>query len=88
MELFIIIMSNQEEYIVIPKENPFTKRELEILALISCFKDSEEIAQALAISVNTVNTHRRRIIAKSLEFIPSPDTKDVAIWAIRRGLID
>ncbi|MEM6630915.1 MAG: helix-turn-helix transcriptional regulator [Bacteroidota bacterium] len=81
-------MYNCTENIPIGGENPFTKRELEILTLISLYKDSEEIAKDLSISVNTVHTHRRRIIAKSHEFIPAPDTKDIVIWALRRGLID
>lgn len=42
-----------------------TKRELEILRLISRGHESKEIAERLFISLNTVNNHRRKIISKT-----------------------
>ena len=43
----------------------FTDREFEVLALIASGLDSESIADALGISENTVNTHRRNMLRKS-----------------------
>lgn len=46
-------------------DNPFTKREKEILRLIVAGQKSEEIAHNLFISLHTVNTHRKNILSKS-----------------------
>lgn len=46
------------------EDDPLTMREKEILHLISKGLISREIADMLYISVNTVNTHRQRIIEK------------------------
>ncbi len=43
----------------------FTKRELEILDLLSNGKSSHEIANNLSISKHTVDTHRRKMLSKS-----------------------
>ncbi len=43
----------------------FTKRELEILDLLSNGKSSHEIADNLSISKHTVDTHRRKMLSKS-----------------------
>jgi len=43
----------------------FTKRELEILHLLCKGKSSNDIAQLLFISENTVNTHRQNMLEKS-----------------------
>lgn len=45
--------------------SPFTKREKEILHLIIAGYKSEQIAATLFISLHTVNTHRKNILAKS-----------------------
>lgn len=45
-------------------ESPLSKREKEILQLIAKGLASKQIADKLFISVNTVNTHRQRIIEK------------------------
>ncbi len=45
--------------------NLFTKRELEILNLLSTGKNSHEIADDLNISKHTVDTHRRKMLTKS-----------------------
>ncbi len=46
-------------------EYKFSKRELEVLKLISLGRKSEEIANQLFISVFTVNTHKRNVLKKS-----------------------
>lgn len=44
---------------------PFSQREFEIIKLIATGLSSEQIAEKLFISVNTVSTHRKNIIEKS-----------------------
>ena len=44
---------------------PFSQREFEIIKLIASGLNSEQIAEKLFISVNTVNTHRKNIIGKA-----------------------
>lgn len=46
-------------------EKIFTKRECEILSLLWEGKESREISEELALSVDTVNTHRRNMLAKT-----------------------
>ena len=45
--------------------NPLSDREFEIVQLIESHLSSEEIAEKLFLSVNTVNTHRRNILEKT-----------------------
>jgi hypothetical protein len=45
--------------------NPLSDREFEIVQLIESHLSSEEIADKLFLSVNTVNTHRRNILEKT-----------------------
>jgi DNA-binding CsgD family transcriptional regulator len=44
---------------------PFSVREFEIIRLIETGLTSEEIANKIFVSVHTVNTHRRNILAKT-----------------------
>jgi len=44
---------------------PFSQREFEIIKLIATGMNSEQIAEKLFISINTVSTHRKNIIEKS-----------------------
>lgn len=48
----------------VDKETMLTAREKEILSLISKGLISKQIADKLCISVNTVNTHRQKILEK------------------------
>jgi DNA-binding CsgD family transcriptional regulator len=59
-----------------------TNREKEILGLISKGLISKEIADRLFISVNTVNTHRQRIIEK----LNVSNTYEALRYATERGL--
>jgi len=61
-----------------------TNREREILAMISAGLISKEIADKLYISVNTVNTHRQRIIEK----LNVSNTYEAIRYAHERGLFD
>ena len=56
------VFSPLDEYY--DKDSVLTLREIEILRLIESGKLSKEIADMLNISVNTVNTHRQRILKK------------------------
>jgi DNA-binding CsgD family transcriptional regulator len=47
------------------KGNVFSRREFDILQLIEKGHSSEEVAEKLFLSTNTVNTHRRNILRKS-----------------------
>jgi DNA-binding CsgD family transcriptional regulator len=50
---------------LLSKGIPFSTREFEILKLIAADMSSEQIAEKLFISVNTVSTHRKNIIDKA-----------------------
>jgi DNA-binding CsgD family transcriptional regulator len=74
-----------------PGENPdvilhpvLSKREKEILGLIAIGNVSKQIADKLYISVNTVNTHRQRIIEK----LNVSNTTQAVTYASRMGIID
>jgi DNA-binding NarL/FixJ family response regulator len=65
-------------------EDPLTPREVEVLKLVAEGRTSEEIAQFLVISINTVDRHRGRILEK----LGLRDRIDMTRYAIRRGLIE
>lgn len=67
----------------IKKKNILTMREKEILNLISKGLISKQIADTLFISVNTVNTHRQRIIEK----LDVSSTSEAIRYAIDLGLL-
>ena len=58
-------------------------REREILRLIGRGKLSKEIADQLAISVHTVNTHRQRILEK----LNVDNSMEAVRYASARGLL-
>ncbi|MCX6230927.1 MAG: LuxR C-terminal-related transcriptional regulator [Bacteroidetes bacterium] len=62
----LIDLKKHEVYLFPPKdkESILTARETEVLQLISKGLLSKEIADKLYISINTVNTHRQRILEK------------------------
>jgi DNA-binding CsgD family transcriptional regulator len=61
----------------------FSNRELEILKLIATGMGSEQIADKLFLSVNTVNTHRRNIINKTNK----PNTHELVIELQDKGVL-
>lgn len=72
MELSFIGLEGEPSFInvkpqvkYIKQTQVLTKREREVLALISKNKTTEEIAEALFISPQTVSTHRKNIMAKA-----------------------
>ncbi|HSZ24075.1 MAG TPA: LuxR C-terminal-related transcriptional regulator [Cytophagaceae bacterium] len=61
----------------------FTRRELEILTLLGKGKSSNQIADLLSISENTVNTHRQNMLEKSSK----KNTAELLSYAITKGYV-
>ena len=61
-----------------------TSREIEVLRLIAIGRSNADIAMVLAISLNTVATHVRNILAKT----GSANRTEAAAYAMRQGLAD
>jgi DNA-binding CsgD family transcriptional regulator len=85
----LINITNGDVFIFPPKidsessENKLTTREKEILSLIATGLMSKEIADKLCISVNTVNTHRQRILEK----LDAGNTVEALKYASKLGLV-
>jgi two-component system response regulator NreC len=60
-----------------------TERERQILRLIAEGSTSQQIADSLVLSVNTVNTHRRHIMEK----LNLHNRADLIRYAVRKGLV-
>jgi DNA-binding NarL/FixJ family response regulator len=67
-----------------PAHGPLTRRELEVLKQVAEGRTSREIADALVISVKTVERHRSNIMDK----LGIRDRVQLARYAIRRGLVE
>lgn len=61
-----------------------TARELEILQLIVAGKSNKEIADELALSVNTISVHRANI----MDALGLHKTAELVVYAIRNGLVN
>ena len=66
-----------------PLENPLTKREQEILALIAAGKSNQEIGALLYITPGTVRVHVHAILQK----LEVRDRTQAAVLAIQKGLV-
>ncbi|MEG3838768.1 response regulator transcription factor [Microcoleus sp. herbarium14] len=64
-------------------DNPLTKREQEILALVAGGKSNQEIAQILYIAPGTVRVHVHAILQK----LEVRDRTQAAVFAIQKGLV-
>jgi two-component system NarL family response regulator len=64
-------------------ENPLTKREQEILALVAAGKSNQEIAEVLYIAHGTVRVHVHAILQK----LEVRDRTQAAVLAIQKGLV-
>jgi len=87
-EKVISNMQNQEDGEVDDKEadamvQNITTRELEILQLIALGLTSQEISKKLFISKNTVETHRKNLLAK----LNVKNTASLLKFAFRKGLV-
>lgn len=70
-------------YFPISGNEPFTKREIELIKLLSDGHSSKEIAEKLFISPHTVDTHRRNMLKKS----GVKDSNKLVVYARENGLI-
>jgi DNA-binding NarL/FixJ family response regulator len=61
-----------------------TQREQEVLSLVAEGASDKEIAEALSLSVHTVKSHMRNILAK----LQLSHRHEAARYALREGLID
>lgn len=66
-----------------PLENPLTKREQEILALIAAGKSNQEIGALLYIAPGTVRVHVHAILQK----LEVRDRTQAAVLALQKGLV-
>lgn len=64
--------------------DPLTPREIDVLKLIAEAHTSRQIAEALVVSVKTVESHRANILAK----LGMRDRVELTRYAIRRGLVE
>ena len=65
------------------RREELTQRELDVLKCISEGKNTQEIAQDLCVSTNTVDTHRRHLLDK----LDAKNVADLIMTAISRGII-
>jgi DNA-binding NarL/FixJ family response regulator len=64
-------------------EVPLTKRESDVLKQLALGLSNKEIAQALAISYETVKEHVQHVLRK----LGVSDRTQAAVWAVRKGLV-
>jgi DNA-binding NarL/FixJ family response regulator len=76
-----LISSNKKDKV--KKEIPLTKREIEIIKLISDDLTNNEIADALSISLRTVETHRRNLMQK----LDVKSTVALIRWALQHKIM-
>jgi two-component system, NarL family, nitrate/nitrite response regulator NarL len=67
-----------------PEDDSLTARELEVLRLVARGSSNMQIAAELTISVNTVKSHLKNILAK----LQLENRTQVAAYAIERGLVN
>ncbi|NIF07503.1 response regulator transcription factor [Chryseobacterium sp. Tr-659] len=65
-------------------KDPLTRREMEILKLICDGYSSKDISEKLFISINTVETHRKRILLK----LNAKNSVGIVKYAIENHIID
>ena len=65
------------------RREELTLRELDVLKRISEGKNTQEIAQELCVSTNTVDTHRRHLMDK----LDARNVADLIMTAISKGII-
>jgi two-component system NarL family response regulator len=73
-----------ESSLIPPSDNPLTRREQEILALVATGKSNQEIADILYISAGTVRVHVHAILHK----LDVRDRTQAAVLAIQKQLVD
>jgi DNA-binding CsgD family transcriptional regulator len=76
----LVLFNDEVEF---PSDRVLSKREAEVLGLISQGLNSKSIAERLFISVNTVNNHRQKILAKTNSW----NSSHALTYAKRLGII-
>jgi DNA-binding NarL/FixJ family response regulator len=61
---------------------PLTPRETQVLRLVAMGLSNKEIADSLAISIETVKEHVQNLLRK----LALSDRTQAAVWAIRHGI--
>ncbi|MEG1824849.1 MAG: response regulator transcription factor [Cloacibacillus sp.] len=79
VEDYLRLLNNEEANPV----NPLSEREMEVLQLLVKGRNGKQIADTLAISKNTVDTHRRRIMDK----LDCESMAELTRYAIREGFL-
>jgi DNA-binding NarL/FixJ family response regulator len=64
-------------------EVPLTKREYQVLRHLAYGLSNREIGRSLSISIETVKEHVQNILRK----LDAADRTEVAVWAVKRGLV-
>jgi DNA-binding NarL/FixJ family response regulator len=77
------ILEEQPEWRVVDRYDSLSEREREVLQLIAEGQSNKEVADTLAVSPATVETHRAHIFQK----LDVHNTAEVVLYAVRRGLI-
>ncbi|MDV7697780.1 response regulator transcription factor [Chryseobacterium soli] len=83
-ESMIHFLSNEPEKANSHIKDPLTRREMEILRLICDGLSSKDISEKLFISINTVETHRKRILLK----LNVKNSVGVVKYALENHIID
>ena len=83
-ERMIDFISHKQGQSRLQMRDPLTKRELEILKLICDGLSSKDISEKLFISINTVETHRKRILLK----LNVKNSVGVVKYAMENHMID
>lgn len=76
------VTNRLEEFSSASAPDGLTVRETEVLGLLAIGRSNADIAMALSISLNTVATHVRKILAK----VGCANRTEAAAYAMRRGL--
>lgn len=83
-ERMLHFISNEQGKSNLNIKDPLTRREMEILKLICNGLSSKDISENLFISINTVETHRKRILLK----LNVKNSVGVVKYAIENHIID
>ncbi|RQO41786.1 LuxR family transcriptional regulator [Chryseobacterium sp. KBW03] len=83
-ERMINFISSEQEKPNPHIKEPLTRREMEILKLICDGNSSKDISEKLFISINTVETHRKRILLK----LNAKNSVGIVKYAIENHIID
>lgn len=83
-ERMINFISHEQEKRKLHLRDPLTRREMEILKLICDGYSSKDISEKLFISINTVETHRKKILLK----LNVKNTVGVVKYALENHIID